>query len=134
MGGVCGHAGLFSTAGDLAVYAQMILNGGSYGRKRILKAGTLDLFQQRQNLPPGSSRALGWDTPFPGSFAGDLASPRAIMHTGFTGTSVYIDSEHNAFIILLTNRVHPQRENGKIDSARPEIHTAILQVLRQKTP
>jgi CubicO group peptidase (beta-lactamase class C family) len=133
MGGVCGHAGLFSTAGDLAVYAQMILNGGSYGGKRILKAGTVDLFQQRQNLPAGSSRTLGWDTPFPGSFAGDLAASRSIMHTGFTGTSVYIDSERNAFIILLTNRVHPLRENEKIDSARPEIHTAILRVIRQNT-
>lgn len=132
MGGVCGHAGLFSTAGDLAVYAQMILNGGSYGGKRILKAGTIDLFEQRQNLPVGSSRALGWDTPYPGSFAGDLASPRAIMHTGFTGTSVYIDSGRNAFIILLTNRVHPLRENDKIDSARPEIHTAILRTISEK--
>jgi serine-type D-Ala-D-Ala carboxypeptidase len=130
MGGVCGHAGLFSSAGDLAVYAQMILNGGSYGGKRILKAGTVELFQQRQNLPAGSSRALGWDTPFPGSFAGDLAPTRAIMHTGFTGTSVHIDSERNAFIILLTNRVHPLRENDKIDSARPEIHTEILRAIK----
>jgi CubicO group peptidase (beta-lactamase class C family) len=131
---VCGHGGLFSTAVDLAVYAQMILNGGSYGGKRILKAGTVDLLQQRQNLPAGSSRALGWDTPFPGSFAGDLAATRAIMHTGFTGTSVYIDLERNAFIILLTNRVHPLRENDKIESARPEIHSAILRAIRRNTP
>ena len=55
------------------------------------------------------------------------------MHTGFTGTSVYIDSERNAFIILLTNRVHPLRENDKIDSARPEIHTAILRAIRPNT-
>ncbi len=130
MGGVCGHAGLFSTAGDLAVFAQMILNGGIYAGHHILQAGTIDLFAQRQNVPPGSSRALGWDTPYPGSFAGELASPRAIMHTGFTGTSVYIDREHDEFVILLTNRVYPLRENDKIDAARPEIHTAILKALR----
>jgi len=132
MGGVCGHAGLFSTAGDLAVYAQMILNGGVYGGTRILKQRTIDLFSQRQNLPAGSSRALGWDTPYPGSFAGDLASARAIMHTGFTGTSVYIDFERDLFIILLTNRVHPVRENDRIDLARPEVHTAILGEIRQR--
>lgn len=129
MGGVCGHAGLFSTASDLAVYAQMMLNHGTYGDKRILKASTVDQFIERQDLPPGSSRALGWDTPAPGAFAGDLASRHAILHTGFTGTSVYIDFERNAFIILLTNRVHPLRENDKIDLARPEIHTAILRTL-----
>jgi CubicO group peptidase (beta-lactamase class C family) len=61
------------------------------------------------------------DRPYPGSSAGDLASARAIMHTGFTGTSVYIDLERDAFIILLTNRVHPLRENDKVDKDRPEI-------------
>ncbi|MGH7247748.1 MAG: serine hydrolase domain-containing protein, partial [Pseudomonadota bacterium] len=105
MGGVCGHAGLFSSARDLAVYAQMILNGGTYGHRRILKKRTVELFTSRQNLPPGSSRALGWDTPAPASFAGDLASPHAVLHTGFTGGSVYIDFDRDAFIILLTNRV-----------------------------
>jgi CubicO group peptidase (beta-lactamase class C family) len=65
MGGVCGNAGLFSTAGDLGIYAQMILNGGSYGGKRVLKQSPIDLFEQRQNLPPGSSRALGRTRPIP---------------------------------------------------------------------
>jgi serine-type D-Ala-D-Ala carboxypeptidase len=129
MGGVCGHAGLFSTAHDLAVYAQMLLNGGAYGHKRILKASTVDLFMKRQDLPPGSSRALGWDTPATGCFAGDLASPHAIIHTGFTGTSVYIDPDSQVFIILLTNRVHPTRQNEKIAKARPEIHSAVLQAI-----
>src|SRR5262249_37167973 len=107
MGGVCGHAGLFSTARDLGVYAQMLINGGKFGHKRILNASTVELFLKRQDIPPGSSRALGWDTPSPGSFAGDLAAPHAVIQTGFTGTSVYIDPENQVFIILLTNRVNP---------------------------
>lgn len=130
MGGVCGHAGLFSTAGDLATYAQMFLNGGKYGHKRVLKKRTIDEFMKRQDLPPGSSRALGWDTAVPGSFAGELASPNAIVHTGFTGTSVYIDPVRDAFIILLTNRVYPTRANQKIAEARPDIHTVVLQALQ----
>ena len=129
MGGVCGHAGLFSSAGDLAIYAQMLLNGGAYGPRRILKQATVQAFTRKQNLPPGSSRALGWDTPASGSFAGDLASPRAVLHTGFTGTSVYADFERDAFIVLLTNRVYPTRDNPQIESARMDIHTAILQTL-----
>jgi CubicO group peptidase (beta-lactamase class C family) len=130
MGGVCGQAGLFSTAGDLAIYAQMLLNGGRYGHKRIFRKSTVELFTRRQDLPPGSSRALGWDTPAPGSFAGILASAHAILHTGFTGTSVYVDFERDAFIILLTNRVHPTRNSDKITPARFAIHTAVLQVLQ----
>jgi len=129
MGGVCGHAGLFSSAGDLAVFAQMMLNHGKYGRKRVFQKRTVDLFTSRQNIPASSSRALGWDTPAPGSFAGDLASPHAILHTGFTGTSIYVDFERDAFIVLLTNRVNPTRQNLKINQARPAIHTAILQTL-----
>jgi CubicO group peptidase (beta-lactamase class C family) len=129
MGGVSGHAGLFSSARDLATFAQMYLNGGIYKGKRIISAGTIKLFMERQSTPPGTSRALGWDTPAAGSFPGELASPRAIIHTGFTGTSIYIDPERDAFIILLTNRVYPTRDNNLISKARPEIHTAILTAL-----
>ncbi|MBI3282129.1 MAG: serine hydrolase [Acidobacteria bacterium] len=126
MGGIAGHAGLFSSARDLAVFAQMYLNGGSYGGKRILSPDTIRLFMERQASPSGTTRALGWDTPAQGSFPGDLASPRAIMHTGFTGTSIYIDPDRDAFVILLTNRVHPTRQNPLIFEARPAIHTAVL--------
>ena len=87
---------------------------------------------RRQSSPAGTTRALGWDTPAQGSFPGDLASPTAIIHTGFTGTSIYIDPERDAFIILLTNRVHPTRENLLIDQARPAIHTAVLGALGEK--
>jgi CubicO group peptidase (beta-lactamase class C family) len=129
MGGVAGHAGLFSSAKDLAVFAQMYLNGGTYGGKRVLSSETIRLFTERQRSPEGTTRALGWDTPFQGCFAGELASANAIMHTGFTGTSIYIDRERDAFIVLLTNRVHPTRQNNRIVEARPAIHTAILRVL-----
>lgn len=131
MGGVSGHAGLFSSARDLSAFAQMYLNGGTYKGKRIITKETIDLFMQRQPAPPETTRALGWDTPAKGSFPGDLASPRAVMHTGFTGTSVYIDPERDAFVILLTNRVHPTRRNQLISKARPDIHEAVLQVLGQ---
>jgi len=129
MGGVSGHAGLFSSAHDLAILAQMYLNGGIYNGKRIVSAETLQLFMQRQSSPPGTSRALGWDTAVKGSFAGNLASPHAILHTGFTGTSIYIDPDRDAFIILLTNRVNPTRRNNLIAKARPAIHTAVLETL-----
>lgn len=132
MGGVSGHAGLFSTASDLSRIAQMYLNGGAYNGRRIVSTQTINLFMKRQMIPAASWRALGWDTAMKGSFAGDLASPSAIIHTGFTGTSIYIDPDRDAFIILLTNHVNPTRKNTLISQARPTIHTAILATLDQK--
>lgn len=130
MGGVSGHAGLFSSAHDLSIFAQMYLNGGIYNGKRIVSQQTLEMFMQRQSSSPGTTRALGWDTPGgPNSFAGELASPHAIIHTGFTGTSICIDPDRDAFIVLLTNRVNPTRRNVLINQARPAIHTAILRTL-----
>jgi len=130
MGGVAGHAGLFSTARDLATLAQLYLNGGTWHGKRLLRASTVALFMTPQHLPASSTRALGWDMPDKdGGLAGPLASPRAIMHTGFTGTSIYIDPARDAFVILLTNRVNPTRDNPLITQARPAIHTAVLAAL-----
>jgi len=134
MGGVSGNAGLFSTARDLAIFSQMYLNGGTYRGKRIIAAETIKLFMQRQSIPPDTTRALGWDTPTSGSFPGELASPHAIIHTGYTGTSIYIDPEREAFIILLSNRVYPTRNNNLIFKARPAIYTAILTILDQMNP
>jgi serine-type D-Ala-D-Ala carboxypeptidase len=128
LGGVCGHAGLFSTAPDLAIFAQMMLNRGIYRGKRILKSETVDLFTARQLSPAGTTRGLGWGVPH-GSFAGELASPKAFTHTGFTGTSLCIDPERDAFIVLLTNRVHPTRANQKFIDARVGIHTEVLTAL-----
>ena len=111
MGGVAGHAGLFSTARDLSIFAQMLLNGGSYNGVRIVKPETLARWTAPQSR--GSSRALGWDTPSKGSSSGDYFSPRSFGHTGFTGTSIWIDPERGLYVILLTNRVDPTRDNNK---------------------
>jgi len=134
MGGVAGHAGLFSTARDLATLAQLYLDGGTYRGKRLIRASTIRLFATKQEMPPGSSRTLGWDTPTPGGLFGALASPRALIHTGFTGTSIYIDPDRDAFVVLLTNRVNPTRENALIAQARPAIHTAVLTALDGQAP
>jgi CubicO group peptidase (beta-lactamase class C family) len=135
MGGVAGHAGLFSTASDLTKIAQLWLGGGSYGGKRVFRASTARLFASRQGIPSSSMRALGWDMPaVTGGFAGPLASPRAIMHTGFTGTTIYIDPDRDAFVILLTNRVNPTRDTTLINQARPAIHTAVLTALDASVP
>ena len=129
MGGVSGHAGLFSTAPDLSIFAQMFLNKGVYHGKRILSSATVELFATRQDLPLGSTRALGWDTGSPDSLAGEQASPRAVLHEGFTGTSIYIDPDRDAFIVFLSNRVHPSRQNQAIDQARRDVHAAVLKAL-----
>ena len=104
LGGVAGHAGLFSTAADLAKFAQMILNGGSYNGARIVRPETLARWTAPQFM--GSSRALGWDTPSGRSSAGRYFGPRSFGHTGYTGTSLWIDPERGVFVVLLTNRVN----------------------------
>ena len=111
IGGVSGHAGLFSTARDLTVFAQMLLNGGEYNAVRIARPATIARWTAPQSRT--SSRALGWDTPSKGSSAGNYFSPRSFGHTGFTGTSIWIDPEKNLFVILLTNRVNPTRNNNR---------------------
>jgi CubicO group peptidase (beta-lactamase class C family) len=112
LGGVAGHAGLFSTAADLSVFAQMMLNGGEYNGVRILSDSTVALFTRRAAGPGnwgGSSRALGWDTADGDGSSGIYLTPRAYGHTGFTGTSMWIDPERQMFVVLLTNRVHAAR-------------------------
>ena len=102
LGGVAGHAGLFSTASDLAVFAQMMLNGGSYNGTRIVADSTVKLFTRRA----AATRALGWDTCAGKGSCGEYLSSSAYGHTGFTGTSLWIDPEREMFVVLLTNRVH----------------------------
>ena len=116
MGGVSGHAGLFSTADDLVRFAQMLLRGGA----GLLRPETIALFTRTQN-PSFSSRALGWDTPSPASSAGTKLSAHAFGHTGFTGTSIWIDPEQDLFVILLTNRVHPTRASSPTCSSPAEV-------------
>ena len=111
LGGVAGHAGLFSSARDLAVLADMLIAGGEHAGVRIVREATVREFTRRQR--DDSSRALGWDTPSEGSSAGDLFSAASFGHTGFTGTSLWIDPEHDVFVVLLTNRVNPSRDNQR---------------------
>ncbi|MEO7682481.1 MAG: serine hydrolase [Gemmatimonadaceae bacterium] len=123
MGGVAGHAGLFSTAPDVAIFAQMLLNGGQYNGVRILSPATVARWTAPQFR--GSSRALGWDTPSAVSSAGRFFSPRSFGHTGFTGTSIWIDPTRDLFVILLTNRVNPTRENTKVFALRRAVADAV---------
>jgi uncharacterized protein YbbC (DUF1343 family)/CubicO group peptidase (beta-lactamase class C family) len=116
MSGVAGHAGLFSTADDVAVYCQMILNGGSYAGIRILAPYTVERMVSAHSLPTSQMRGIGWDvnTSF-SSGRGDLFPVGTFGHTGFTGTSMWIDPASETFVVLLTNRVHP---SGRGDVTR----------------
>jgi serine-type D-Ala-D-Ala carboxypeptidase len=105
LGGVAGHAGLFSTAADLSIFAQMMLNGGMYNGVRILSDTTVSLFTRRA----AGTRALGWDTADGDGGSGKFLDSRAYGHTGYTGTSIWIDPERQTFVLLLTNRVHAAR-------------------------
>jgi len=128
IGGVSGHAGVFSTAPDLAAFCQMLLNGGVYAHQRILRRATIALFTAPQQLS-GGTRTLGWAVPTEGGSSGHYFSAHSFGHTGFTGTSIWIDPDRQLFVVLLTNRVHPTRENTKIQQVRPALHDAVMQAL-----
>ncbi len=128
IGGVSGHAGVFSTAPDLAAFCQMLLNGGVYAHQRILRRGTVAQFTTPQQLS-GGTRTLGWAVPTPGGLSGQYFSAHSFGHTGFTGTSIWIDPDRQLFVVFLTNRVHPTRENQKIQQVRSDLHDAIMQAL-----
>lgn len=112
LGGIAGHAGLFSTAADLSIFAQMMLSGGTYDGVHIISEPTVALFTRRT----AGHRALGWDTADGDYGSGQYLTERAYGHTGFTGTSIWIDPDREMFVILLTNRVHAARARhpGKI--------------------
>ena len=128
LGGVSGHAGLFSTAPDLAAFCQMLLDGGVYAHRRILRRATIAQFTAPQQLS-GGTRTLGWAVPTEGGSSGHYFSARSFGHTGFTGTSIWIDPDRDLFVVLLTNRVHPTRENTQIQQVRPALHDAVMQAL-----
>ncbi|HSU17024.1 serine hydrolase domain-containing protein [Longimicrobium sp.] len=123
LGGVAGHAGLFSSARDMAIFAQMLLNGGEYGGARILRASTVARWTAAEFAR--SSRALGWDTPSPNSSAGRFFSPRSFGHTGYTGTSIWVDPERGLFVVILTNRVDPTSENNRHVALRRAVADAV---------
>jgi len=122
LGGAAGHAGLFGTVGAVGRFARDVL-AGSHGDGPLAARATFDSFRRRTRVP-GSSRALGWDTMLPTSSCGTRLSPRSIGHTGFTGTSLWIDPAADRYFVLLTNRVHPSRSNEAILAVRPAFHDA----------
>ena len=130
IGSVSGHAGVFSTAPDLAAICQMLLNGGVYAHQRILRRTTVAQFTMPQQLS-GGTRTLGWAVPTSGGLSGHYFSAHSFGHTGFTGTSIWIDPEpdRQLFVVFLTNRVHPTRENQKIQQVRRDLHDAVMQAL-----
>jgi CubicO group peptidase (beta-lactamase class C family) len=127
LGGVSGNAGLFSSARDLAVFVQMLLNGGSYAGTQLVKPSTVARWTARQR--PEASRALGWDTPSPQSSAGRFFSARSFGHTGFTGTSIWADPERELLVVLLTNRVNPTRDNQKVGPLRRAVADIVQQAI-----
>jgi CubicO group peptidase (beta-lactamase class C family) len=127
LGGVAGHAGLFSSARDVAVFCQMLLNGGHYGDVHLIQPTTVARWTARQSIH--SSRALGWDTPSENSSAGHYFSARSFGHTGFTGTSIWVDPERGVFVVLLTNRVNPTRANLRHEALRRDIADAVQKAI-----
>ena len=128
LGGVSAHAGLFSTGHDLARLARMYLNGGALDGRRFVARRTLDRFTRVQDTTI-SRRALGWETPTGSNSAGRYLGPRAFGHTGFTGTSMWMDPERDLFVILLTNRVNPSRQNTRISRVRVALADAVVQTV-----
>ncbi|HET6701881.1 MAG TPA: serine hydrolase domain-containing protein [Gemmatimonadaceae bacterium] len=133
LGGVSGHAGLFSTAADLTRFARMMLAGGVLDGVRVLRPSTIAQFTAVQD-PGLSHRALGWETPSGQNSAGRAMSARAFGHTGFTGTSLWMDPERGAFVLLLTNRVNPSRQNTRIGLVRIALADAAIAALDAACP
>ncbi len=128
LGGVAGHAGLFSTANDIGKFLEMIMSEGRFREKQIISKETANLFTSK--ISAKDERLLGWDLKSEsGSSAGEKFSKNSFGHTGFTGTSIWIDPVRNLFVVFLTNRVYPSRENKKIYKVRPLLHDAIIDVL-----
>ena len=131
LGGVAGHAGVFSNVPDLLRFAQCILDAGrSASGEPVLPAATLELFATRQTTADNKSRALGWDVPTPPSSSGQHFGPRSIGHLGYAGTSLWIDPDQGLAVALLTNRTWPDRTNDAIRQVRPAFHDAVVAALR----
>jgi CubicO group peptidase (beta-lactamase class C family) len=129
LGGVSAHAGLFSSAEDLARFGREVLRGLA-GESRVFPRPILERFTRCAGVVAGSTRALGWDTRSEsGSSAGHRFSKDSFGHTGFTGTSLWIDPARRVFAVLLSNRVHPTRRNQKIAAARVAFHDAVIESL-----
>ena len=130
LGGVSAHAGIFSSAHDLSRFARMYLNGGELDGARVFRPATIQLFTTRQV----ADRALGWQKPERDNSAGHLMSERAFGHTGFTGTSIWIDPARDVFVILLSNRVNPTRANTRIGRVRVALADAVMSTMARYSP
>ncbi|MFZ3370903.1 MAG: serine hydrolase domain-containing protein [Candidatus Sulfotelmatobacter sp.] len=128
LGGVAGHAGVFSTAADLARFAHAILNAG---RTVLRNTETIALFTRRESVPPGTSRALGWDTPSAPSQSGNYFGPTSFGHLGYTGTSLWVDPDRQLSITLLTNRTWRDCSNQAIKQVRPRFQDAVIEALEK---
>ncbi len=124
LGGIAGHAGLFGTASAVGEHARHVLQVLD-NRTGAFRSDTLRTFVERRAIP-GSSRALGWDTMLPTSSCGTRLSARAFGHTGFTGTSLWIDPERDLYVVLLTNRVYPRAVGDAITQVRRALHDAVM--------
>ena len=131
MGGISGHAGVFSNSYDIANYAQTMINFGIYNGSRIFNARSIKAITKKQNLPYGSDFALGWDTPSlnGNSSAGDFFSKGSYGHLGFTGTSLWVDPNKRVIIILLTNRTYPNRDKKGMHKLRRDFHNEIMKTI-----
>jgi CubicO group peptidase (beta-lactamase class C family) len=126
LGGVSGHAGLFSNTLDVLTFAECILSGGrTQSGAQLFSPDTVNLFATRQSQPAGTTRALGWDTPSESSSSGRFFSPGSIGHLGYAGTSLWIDRERKLAVVLLTNRTWPDRQSKAIQAVRPAFHDAL---------
>jgi CubicO group peptidase (beta-lactamase class C family) len=125
LGGVAPHAGLFSTAEDLARFAHAMLSKG----QPILRPETVALFTRRESAPTSTTRALGWDTPSSPSQSGKHFGAASYGHLGYTGTSLWIDPVRQLSITLLTNRTWPDDSNQAIKQVRPTFHDAVIEAL-----
>lgn len=130
LGGIAGNAGVFSNAHDLGIIFQMLLNEGTYGGRRFLKASTVKKFVQRYD---GSHRGLGFDKPSRKSIIAPSASKKSYGHTGFTGTCIWADPDTQLIFVFLSNRVHPSVKNWKLNSykIRQRIHQVIYDALKK---
>jgi CubicO group peptidase (beta-lactamase class C family)/beta-glucosidase-like glycosyl hydrolase len=131
LGGVAGHAGLFSTAADLAVYSQALLNGGSYGTQRVYSPETVKRFTTVRTRV--GNRAWGWDVPAARSSAGSYFSPQSYGHTGFTGTSIWIDPTQQLFVVLLANRTWDNASQAAMLNVRVAVHDAVARSITDAT-
>ena len=128
--GVAGHAGLFSTASDMARFAFMLANGGEAYGARLFRRTTIDQFTERVRLRSTYPTGLGWMVNYGETSAGGQFGPRSFGHTGFTGTSIWVDPDQNLFVVLLTNRVNPTRRNTRIREVRPALADAVAGAVR----